>query len=656
MTSARDGRPRAGHGTAIRVHRPVGTADYPGAVLSRIDLRPSPAASRCPGRRAPRAACRGRRVDVDAVVERVRPMIDAVRDRGVDGGAGVHRALRPRPPADASACRRRRCAEALDARRPAGARGPRDLDRARPGGARRPAPHRHHHPGRARRHGHRALGAGRARRALRPRRARGLPVERGHERRPGAGRRGRGPRRLLAAAAEFGGRPHPPILAAAALLGVDEVWAVGGAQAVALLAYGGTDTDGAELEPVDMVTGPGNVYVTAAKRLLRGPIGIDSEAGPTEIAILADETADPVHVAADLISQAEHDPVAASRAGHDERRRWPTPSTPSWPRRSATTKHDERIRTALTGPQSGTILVADLDDGLRVVDAYAAEHLEIQTADAARRRRAGPQRRRGLRRPAQPGLAGRLLRRVEPRPAHRRLRPALQRPVGADVPARHPRRRLLRRGAGRGRRPRGRPRRRRGSARPRPGRAAAVRGAAVTAASERDVVGAACRSRTCRCARTCAAQPVRRAAAAGPGRAEHQREPVPAAGGAGRRRRRSRRGEAAASLHRYPDRDHVALRDGARRLPDPRHRRPARDREPVGRQRLQRGAPAAAAGLRRAGRPRAGLRAVVLDAPDPRGRHPHRLGAGAAARRLLPRRGRRAVAVVRERGARRRCS
>src|SRR3954451_8313595 len=112
--------------------------------------------------------------------------------------------------------------------------------------------------------------------------------------------------------AKFGGLPHPTILAAAALLGVDEVWAVGGAQAVALLAHGGTDTDGAELDPVDMVTGPGNAYVNAAKRLLRGLVGIDAEAGPTEIAVLADDTADPVHVAADLISQAEHDPSAAS--------------------------------------------------------------------------------------------------------------------------------------------------------------------------------------------------------------------------------------------------------------------------------------------------------------------------------------------------------
>ncbi len=181
---------------------------------------------------------------------------------------------------------------------------------------------------------------------------------------------------------EFGGRPHPLILAAAALLGVDEVWAVGGAQAVALLAYGGTDTDGVELEPVDMVTGPGNVYVTAAKRSLRGRIGIDSEAGTTEIAILADATADPVHVAADLISQAEHDPAAASVLVTTSEELADAVDA-ELTTQIGTTKHDERIRTALTGPQSGTILVADLDAGVRVVDAYAAEHLEIQTADAS---------------------------------------------------------------------------------------------------------------------------------------------------------------------------------------------------------------------------------------------------------------------------------
>ncbi|TCP38929.1 histidinol dehydrogenase [Tamaricihabitans halophyticus] len=181
--------------------------------------------------------------------------------------------------------------------------------------------------------------------------------------------------------AEFGGRPHPTILAAAALLGVDEVWAVGGAQAIALLAHGGTDTDGNQLAPVDMVTGPGNVYVTAAKRLLRGQIGIDAEAGPTEIAILADHTADPRHVAADLISQAEHDTLAASVLVTTSVE-LADATEAELARQVAATKHTDRISEALRGKQSGCVLVADLDAAVRVVDAYAAEHLEIQTADA----------------------------------------------------------------------------------------------------------------------------------------------------------------------------------------------------------------------------------------------------------------------------------
>ncbi|WP_026422186.1 histidinol dehydrogenase [Actinokineospora inagensis] len=192
--------------------------------------------------------------------------------------------------------------------------------------------------------------------------------------------------------ADFGGRPHPTILAAAALLGVDEVWAVGGAQAMALLAYGGTDTDAAALDPVDMITGPGNIYVTAAKRLLRGLIGIDSEAGPTEIAILADATADPVHVAADLISQAEHDPLAASVLVTDSVELADAVDVELAAQVKAT-RHSERVATALGGPQSGVVLVSTVEDGLLVVDAYAAEHLEIQTANAravaARVRNAG---------------------------------------------------------------------------------------------------------------------------------------------------------------------------------------------------------------------------------------------------------------------------
>jgi len=186
---------------------------------------------------------------------------------------------------------------------------------------------------------------------------------------------------------EFGGLPHPAILAACALLGVSEVYAVGGAQAVAMFAYGT-----ATCPRVSMVTGPGNIWVVAAKRLLKGRIGIDAEAGPTEIAILADDSADPAHVASDLISQAEHDTLAAAVL-----------VTPSVRLADAVvaqlavqvpaTKHHERITASLSGQQSGIVLVDDLDAGLDVVNAYAAEHLEIQTIDApsvaARVRNAG---------------------------------------------------------------------------------------------------------------------------------------------------------------------------------------------------------------------------------------------------------------------------
>ncbi|WP_067697368.1 histidinol dehydrogenase [Nocardia jejuensis] len=181
---------------------------------------------------------------------------------------------------------------------------------------------------------------------------------------------------------QFGGLPHPTILAAARLLGVEEVWAVGGAQAVALLSYGGTDTDGAQLEPVDLITGPGNIYVTAAKRLCRGLVGIDAEAGPTEIAILADATADPVHVAADLISQAEHDVLAASVLVTDSVELADAVDA-ALTAQMAVVKHHDRVAEALSGRQSGTVLVDDITQGLRVVNAYAAEHLEIQTADAS---------------------------------------------------------------------------------------------------------------------------------------------------------------------------------------------------------------------------------------------------------------------------------
>jgi histidinol dehydrogenase len=179
---------------------------------------------------------------------------------------------------------------------------------------------------------------------------------------------------------DFGGLPHPTILAACALLGVDEVYSAGGAQAVAMFAYG-TGVGPDDCRPTVMVTGPGNIYVTAAKRLLKGRIGIDSEAGPTEIAILADDSADPEFVAADLISQAEHDVIAASVLVTDSEQ-LAVAVEAALVEQVARTKHGERITEALAGPQSGIVLVDDIERGLDVVNAYAAEHLEIHTRDA----------------------------------------------------------------------------------------------------------------------------------------------------------------------------------------------------------------------------------------------------------------------------------
>lgn len=176
--------------------------------------------------------------------------------------------------------------------------------------------------------------------------------------------------------AEFGGLPHPAVLAACALLGIDEVYAVGGAQAIAMLAYG-TES----VEPVDIVTGPGNVYVAAAKRVVRGVVGIDAEAGPTEIGILADATADPAHVAADLVAQAEHDPLAACLLVTDS-----PPLCDAVDRVLAelvpAAGHREWVEAALRD-QSAHVLVDDLAAGVAVMDAWAPEHLEVLTADAA---------------------------------------------------------------------------------------------------------------------------------------------------------------------------------------------------------------------------------------------------------------------------------
>ncbi|MDQ3615921.1 MAG: histidinol dehydrogenase [Actinomycetota bacterium] len=177
--------------------------------------------------------------------------------------------------------------------------------------------------------------------------------------------------------ADNDGLPHPTILAACALLGIEEVYAVGGAQAIAMFAYGA-----GPCRRVNLVTGPGNIFTVSAKRLLKGVVGIDSEAGPTEIAVLADHTAEPGYVAADLLSQAEHDPVAASVLV--------TPSEQlaaeveaELDKQVSVTRHAERVRTALSGQQSGIVLVDDLEQGLELVNAYAAEHLAIQTADAS---------------------------------------------------------------------------------------------------------------------------------------------------------------------------------------------------------------------------------------------------------------------------------
>ncbi len=184
------------------------------------------------------------------------------------------------------------------------------------------------------------------------------------------------------------GWPNATILATCELLGINEVYAIGGAQAVALFAYGMKDV----CEKTDMVTGPGNIYVAAAKRALRGVIGIDSEAGPTEIAVLADSSAIAADVATDLISQAEHDVIAASVLVTDSINLADTVEA-ELKIRVPKTKHSERIATALSSQQSAIVLVDNVQQGLDVVNAYAAEHLEIQTKnaklDAAQIRNAG---------------------------------------------------------------------------------------------------------------------------------------------------------------------------------------------------------------------------------------------------------------------------
>ncbi len=173
------------------------------------------------------------------------------------------------------------------------------------------------------------------------------------------------------------GLPDASILAACALLDVEEVYAVGGAQAVAMFAYGA-----GPCRRVDMVIGPGNLYVTAAKRLLRGVVGIDSEAGPSEIAILADDSAEAGFVAADLLTEAEHGGTSAALLVTDSETLADDVEA-ELAKQVAATRHGERIAASLGGVQSAIVLVDDVDQGLEVVNAYASEHLEIQTRDAS---------------------------------------------------------------------------------------------------------------------------------------------------------------------------------------------------------------------------------------------------------------------------------
>ena len=173
------------------------------------------------------------------------------------------------------------------------------------------------------------------------------------------------------------GLPSNVVLATCALLGIDEIYSIGGASAIAAMAFGVPEIG---MEPVRMVTGPGNIYVAAAKRQLRSQIAIDSEAGPTEILIIADESANPAFVAADLISQAEHDENAASVLL--------TTSQPlvdevlaELERLGSKTANSNRVASALGGNQSAAVLVESIDQAIDIANEYATEHLEIQTAE-----------------------------------------------------------------------------------------------------------------------------------------------------------------------------------------------------------------------------------------------------------------------------------
>ena len=186
------------------------------------------------------------------------------------------------------------------------------------------------------------------------------------------------PRIAVSSPAQENGLPSPSVMATCALLGIDEVYGIGGASAIAAFAYGVSEIN---LEPVAMVTGPGNIFVAAAKRQLRGVIGIDSEAGPTEILIVADESANPRFIAADLISQAEHDQNAAAVLVTDSASLIEQVEA-ELAVQVGLAKNRDRIEASLGGIQSALVLVTDMNAAMAVANEYATEHLEIQTADS----------------------------------------------------------------------------------------------------------------------------------------------------------------------------------------------------------------------------------------------------------------------------------
>jgi histidinol dehydrogenase len=174
-----------------------------------------------------------------------------------------------------------------------------------------------------------------------------------------------------------GGELNPLVLAAAKLAGVDEIFRIGGAQAIAALAYGT-----ATIAPVAKIVGPGNAYVAAAKRVVFGKVGIDMIAGPSEVLIIADKTANPDWLAADLLAQAEHDESAQSILITDDE------AIAAATERAIEGQLKGLSRAKIAGASwrdfGAIILVRHLDDALPLIDAIAPEHLEIATADAER--------------------------------------------------------------------------------------------------------------------------------------------------------------------------------------------------------------------------------------------------------------------------------